>query len=205
MKLSRFSSRQNANRYWSLYFKSLWKGFLCHIRCVVLQLPSHRKEWSWARKTQKWNSVQFVTHCLILITWVQKMLTKPKSSILNFWTQLCYWIGSISGIQHWKGPIGHLFGCSCILSRNILCFEQCDDIRLHYVHGQSNVDRGFNIDDDIVVDNLRKKSLIAQRFIYDHMHAKVVGAHDIVLTDKLRWFCLASSSKRKRILAKNKK
>ena len=37
------------------------------------------------------------------------------------------------------------------------------------------------------------------------MHAKEVGAHDIVLTDKLQRSCLASSSKRKQILAEKKK
>ena len=71
-------------------------------------------------------------------------------------------------------------------------------------HRQSNVERGLNINDDIAVENL-KESLIAQQLIYDHMHANEVGAHDIVLTDKLQRSCLASSSKRKQILAKNKK
>ena len=71
--------------------------------------------------------------------------------------------------------------------------------------GQSNVDRGFNINDDIVVDNLEKASLIAERLIYDHMHAKEVATHDMVLTDKLRRSSLAFSSKRKQTLAENKK
>ena len=47
--------------------------------------------------------------------------------------------------------------------------------------------------------------MIAQRFIYEHMHAKKVDPHDIVLGDKLRRSCLASSSKRKQVLAENKK
>ena len=72
-------------------------------------------------------------------------------------------------------------------------------------HGQSNVERGFNINNDFLVENLKKESLIAQRLIYDHIHSKQVGAHDIVLTDKLRRSCLASSSKRKQILTENKK
>ena len=72
-------------------------------------------------------------------------------------------------------------------------------------HGQSNVERGFNINNDIVVENLKKELLIAQLLMYDHMHVKDVGAHDIALTDKLRRSCLASSSKRKQILAENKK
>ena len=35
MKLSRFSSRQSANRYWSLYFKSLWKVLLSYKTCCA--------------------------------------------------------------------------------------------------------------------------------------------------------------------------
>ena len=72
-------------------------------------------------------------------------------------------------------------------------------------YGQSNVERGFNINDDIVVENLKKESLIAQQLIYDHIHVKVVGVHDIVLTDKLRSSCLAYSSKPKQVLAENEK
>ena len=56
-----------------------------------------------------------------------------------------------------------------------------------------------------MVENLKKESLIAQQLIYDHIHVKVVGVHDIVLTDKLRSSCLAYSSKRKQVLAENEK
>ena len=50
--------------------------------------------------------------------------------------------------------------------------------------------------------NLNKESLVAQRIIYDHMHAKKGSTRDIVLTDKLWKSCLASSRKRKQILTK---
>ena len=55
-----------------------------------------------------------------------------------------------------------------------------------------------------MIENLKKQPLISRRLIQDHMHAKEVGANDIVLTDKLRRSCLASSSKRKQILAEKK-
>ena len=42
-------------------------------------------------------------------------------------------------------------------------------------------------------------------YFYDHMHTREVGAHDIMLTDKLQMSCLASSSKRMQIHAENKK
>ena len=202
MKLSRFSSRQSANRYWSLYLKSLWNGLLCHIRCVVLQLPFQWKEWSWARKPR--NEIQCnLRHCLILIMWVQKMLAKQKSSILNFCTQLCcqiekrFWHSALKRTD-WT-PFWLLMDME---SKNFLL---CGMIFVFAMFlGESNVKRGFNINDDIVVENL-KESLISQRLIYDHMHAKEVGAHDIVLTDKLWRSCLAFSRKWKQILAENKK
>ena len=80
-------------------------------------------------------------------------------------------------------------------------------IKFHslYIKRHSNVERGFNINGDILVENLKKESLIAHQLIYDHMHARKVGAHDIVSTDKLWGSCQASSSKRKQILAENKK
>ena len=110
--------------------------------------------------------------------------------------------GNVSGIQHWKEPIGHLFRCSC---RKSLYFEQCDDIRPHYVsRTEQRWSRLQYQRWHCIVYNLEKASLIAQRLIYDHMHAKEVGTHDIVLTDKLRRFSLASSSKRKQTLAENK-
>ena len=79
-------------------------------------------------------------------------------------------------------------------------------IKFHslYIKRQSNVERGFNINGDILVENL-KESLIAHQLIYDHMLARKMGAHDIVSTDKLWGSCQASSSKRKQILAENKK
>ena len=42
-------------------------------------------------------------------------------------------------------------------------------------------------------------------YFYDHMHTREVGAHDIMLTEKLQMSCLASSSKRMQIHAEIKK
>ena len=70
---------------------------------------------------------------------------------------------------------------------------------------QSNVARGFDINDDIVIENLKTESLKAQRLIYDRIHAKEISVHNIVLTEKLRRSGLAPSSKGKQILAERKK
>ena len=133
MKLSRFSSRQS-NRYWSLYLKSSWKGLLCHIWCVMLQLPFHRKEWSWMQEKLR-NEIQcnlrytvwFILHefrrywqSKRAVSWMSGHSCAAKSR-------------NVSSIQHWKGLIGHLFSCSCIWSPKIICFVECNDICLHYV------------------------------------------------------------------------
>ena len=70
---------------------------------------------------------------------------------------------------------------------------------------QSNVARGFDINDDIVIENLKTESLKAQRLIYDRIHANEISVHNIVLTERLRRSCLAPSSKGKQILAERKK
>ena len=43
-------------------------------------------------------------------------------------------------------------------------------------HGQSQVERGFNINSDIVVENLKPESLCAQRMVYDQLKSDQVGS-----------------------------
>ena len=98
MKLSKFSSRQNANSYWSLYLKGLLKGLLCHIKCVVLQLIFHRKGWSWARKTLQSNSVQFATHYLIPIMKLIRCWQSKKTVSWISGNSCAAKFGSVSGV-----------------------------------------------------------------------------------------------------------
>ena len=39
-------------------------------------------------------------------------------------------------------------------------------------HGQASVERGFSINQNLVVENLKESSLIVQRIIYDHMKSE---------------------------------
>ena len=66
-------------------------------------------------------------------------------------------------------------------------------------HGQAQIKRGFNINADLLVENLTSLSIVAQRSIYDHLSVTKNSPHGIEIKDKLRVSCLNASSKYKRI------
>ena len=45
-------------------------------------------------------------------------------------------------------------------------------------HGQRNIERGFNINKEILIDNLQEMALLSQHMVYDHMHASGKEPHD---------------------------
>ena len=71
-------------------------------------------------------------------------------------------------------------------------------------HGQSQVERGFNINSDIVIENLKPEALCAQRMVYDQLKSDQVGSHNIVIPNELRLSCMTASSKYKAELEKAK-
>ncbi|GBL84560.1 hypothetical protein AVEN_99516-1 [Araneus ventricosus] len=50
-----------------------------------------------------------------------------------------------------------------------------------FFHGNSNVERGFSVNKECVVDNMKEETLIAQRLVYDGVmdHGKDIGNMDI--------------------------
>ena len=52
-------------------------------------------------------------------------------------------------------------------------------------YGQAKVERGFGFNIKILVENLQKESLVAQRHITDHMHCSNIQAHELTMTKKL--------------------
>ena len=52
-------------------------------------------------------------------------------------------------------------------------------------HGQSQVDRGFGFNSKVLVENLQKESLVAQRNVTDHMHYNNIQAQELRMTKKL--------------------
>ena len=72
-------------------------------------------------------------------------------------------------------------------------------------HGQAQVERGFNINSDILVENLSTRSIVAQRMVYDHVNASNTSqSHDFEINHDLRISCMSAHSKYKEYLKNNK-
>ena len=52
-------------------------------------------------------------------------------------------------------------------------------------HWQSQAERGFGINKEIVIENLHSSSLSAQCIVYDYLKASKKNIHDIEITDKM--------------------
>ena len=52
-------------------------------------------------------------------------------------------------------------------------------------HGQAQVERGFSINSELLVENLNNESLIAQRIVTDHMRQKGLQSYQLNITQKL--------------------
>ena len=65
-------------------------------------------------------------------------------------------------------------------------------------HGQSQVLRGFNINDDVMVENMHNDSLIAQRIVFDHMKCNNFQPHNYEIGQKLCTSVLSAYLKRER-------
>ena len=70
-------------------------------------------------------------------------------------------------------------------------------------HGQSQLERGFNISDDIMVENIHNNLLIAQRIVYDHMKCNNFQPHNYEIGQELHASVLSAYSKQK--LARDQK
>lgn len=66
-------------------------------------------------------------------------------------------------------------------------------------HGNANVERGFSVNKEILVENLKESSLIAQRIIYDSL-APLKNVTDLKIDSKLIHSVRNSSSKYKEAL-----
>ena len=74
-----------------------------------------------------------------------------------------------------------------------------------FSHGQSHVERGFNINDDILVPNLSEDSLISQRLSYDSLKVSGQDAHNLIITDEMRQSCLTAGSRYNKALEESHK
>ena len=71
-------------------------------------------------------------------------------------------------------------------------------------HGQSQVERGFSVNKEILQDNLQEKYLISQRLIYDTIHSTEQKLHDFAISPALYRSCKSAYSNYKIALDKAK-
>lgn len=72
-------------------------------------------------------------------------------------------------------------------------------------HGQAQIERGFNINSDLLVENLSARSIVAQRLVYDHVIASSSSPHDLKIENDLRVSCMSAHSKYRKYRNEKKK
>ena len=72
-------------------------------------------------------------------------------------------------------------------------------------HGQAQIERGFNINSDLLVENMLPPSIIAQRRVYDYLNSLGVSPHDYQIKNDLRIQCMNVHSKYKEYCKEKKK
>ena len=76
---------------------------------------------------------------------------------------------------------------------------------LTLIHDQASIERGFSVSENLVVENLKESSLIAQRIISDHMKSKELNPETIDITKHLVLGVTSAKQKYTAHLEKQKK
>ena len=63
------------------------------------------------------------------------------------------------------------------------------------LHGQNQVERGFSINKEIVIENLHSSSFSAQCIVYDYLKASKKNMHGIEITNKMLTSCKSAHSR----------
>ena len=72
-------------------------------------------------------------------------------------------------------------------------------------HGQAQIERGFNINSELLVENMLPPSIIAQRRVYDHLNSLGFSPHDYQIENDLQIQCMNARSKYKEHCKEKKK
>ena len=72
-------------------------------------------------------------------------------------------------------------------------------------HGQSQVERSFSINDDLLVKNLKAESVCAQRIVYDYIKASGKDVYDLTIDKALVLSCETAHTKYTNLLNDAKK
>ena len=60
-------------------------------------------------------------------------------------------------------------------------------------HGQSNIERGFSVNKEVIQHNQQERSLISQRLIYDSVQSSGIALHEFEVTPEPRRSCRLAS------------
>ena len=72
-------------------------------------------------------------------------------------------------------------------------------------HGQASIERGFNVNSEVLVENLLQESLISQRIVYDQLRSYEAKIPDIPITRKMILSCKGAHQKYTQSLADKQK
>ena len=72
-------------------------------------------------------------------------------------------------------------------------------------HSQSQIERVFDINADIMVENLFNDSYIVKRIVNDHLKSKDLQPSKVKITQKIRYSSITAYSKYKAALENTKK
>ena len=64
-------------------------------------------------------------------------------------------------------------------------------------HGQSQAERGFNINKAMLVENLEETSIKGQRLLYNYMASKNVTIHEFIIPKEVTLSCKSACSEYK--------
>ena len=62
-------------------------------------------------------------------------------------------------------------------------------------HGQAKVERGFSVNEDMLLPNMKKETLVGMRLVYDTMKSQDVKIHEFNITDKMVQSCSQARAK----------
>lgn len=62
-------------------------------------------------------------------------------------------------------------------------------------HGQASVERGFSVNEDMLVPNLKKETLIGLRIVYDTVKSLNIKVSEFKITDEMLKYCSSAKSR----------
>ena len=97
--------------------------------------------------------------------------------------------------------------CGSLMQANADLFNLLKVCRIIFVlsHGQADDERGFNINGELLVENMKELSLISQRIVCDHFSACKNDLHNYQVDKKLLLSCKGARMKYDNYLENEKK